>query len=73
VKGTTVLSPFDDRGDEPSHLLLANEAGDRCVWPAFAEVPAGWRTVLPASPHRTCLAALRQPAPSLHPSQGDAQ
>lgn len=66
-------SPFDDRGDEPSHLVLANDAGDHCVWPAFAEVPAGWRTVLPASPHRTCLAAVRRSAHSPRTAQGEDQ
>lgn len=67
-------SPFDDRGDEPSHLLLVNEAGEQSLWPAFAAVPAGWRTVLPASSHSSCVAAAQRPAPAPQPdpaSQGD--
>lgn len=63
-------SPFDDRGDEPSHVLLVNAAGEHSLWPVFAEVPAGWRTVLPASPHRDCAAAAQ--AAHLDPaSRGD--
>ncbi|GAA2785395.1 MbtH family NRPS accessory protein [Kitasatospora sp. CM 4170] len=61
-----MCSPFEDRGDEASHLLLVNAAGEHSLWPVFAELPAGWRQALPAASHRACLAAAEHAAAS-HP------
>jgi MbtH protein len=35
-----VTSPFDD--PEGVYLVLVNATGDVCLWPAWADVPAGW-------------------------------
>ncbi|MFE4975828.1 MbtH family protein [Kitasatospora sp. NPDC056651] len=37
-------NPFDD--PEGSFHVLVNDEGQHSLWPVFAEVPAGWRTVL---------------------------
>ncbi|AUY48465.1 MbtH family NRPS accessory protein [Streptomyces sp. CB01881] len=60
-------SPFEDRGDEASHVLLVNAAGEHSLWPVFAELPAGWRQVLPAASHRACLAAAEHAAAASTP------
>ncbi|MEU4119329.1 MbtH family protein [Kitasatospora sp. NPDC028055] len=36
-------NPFDD--EQGTFLVLANHENQHSLWPAFAEVPAGWRTV----------------------------
>jgi uncharacterized protein YbdZ (MbtH family) len=58
-----VRSPFDDPGqDGETHLVLANAAGERSLWPAFAAVPAGWAVALSATSHRACAAYLDRAA-----------
>ncbi|MCF3142470.1 MbtH family protein [Streptomyces platensis] len=37
-------NPFDD-ADGVFHVLV-NEEGQHSLWPAFAEVPAGWAVVV---------------------------
>jgi MbtH protein len=38
-----VSNPFED--DEADYLVLVNDEGQHSLWPAFAEVPAGWNQV----------------------------
>ncbi|MFE2358438.1 MbtH family protein [Streptomyces parvulus] len=40
-------NPFED--PEGTYLVLVNDEGQHSLWPAFVEVPAGWRTVLEES------------------------
>ena len=49
-------NPFDDT--EGTFLVLVNEEGQHSLWPAFAEVPAGWTVVLAEKddPRRAALA-----------------
>lgn len=43
--------------ETPSHyLVLINEEEQYSLWPADLAVPAGWRTVLPASTKEEALA-----------------
>ncbi|MCQ8187450.1 MbtH family protein [Streptomyces rugosispiralis] len=37
-------NPFED--PEGTYLVLVNDEGQHSLWPAFVEVPQGWRTVL---------------------------
>ncbi|MET7640139.1 MbtH family protein [Streptomyces sp. NPDC005438] len=46
-------NPFED--DEASYLVLANDEGQHSLWPAFAEVPAGWTVVHPEDSRQACL------------------
>ncbi|MCX4713919.1 MbtH family protein [Streptomyces sp. JUS-F4] len=48
-----VTNPFED--EDGTYLVLVNEEGQHSLWPAFAEVPAGWAVVQPASTRRACL------------------
>jgi len=38
-----VTNPFDD--PDGTFLVLCNDEDQYSLWPAFADVPAGWRTV----------------------------
>ncbi|MER7183389.1 MbtH family protein [Streptomyces hyaluromycini] len=46
-------NPFDDT--EGTFLVLVNEEGQHSLWPAFAEVPAGWTVVLAETDRQSCL------------------
>ncbi|GHF65208.1 MbtH family protein [Streptomyces fimicarius] len=48
-----MTNPFED--EDGTYLVLVNEEGQHSLWPAFAEVPAGWAVVQPASTRRACL------------------
>ncbi|MCF1594978.1 MbtH family protein [Streptomyces muensis] len=37
-------NPFED--PDGTYLVLANDEGQHSLWPAFVDVPSGWRTVL---------------------------
>jgi MbtH protein len=46
-------NPFDD--DTIEHLVLVNDEGQHSLWPAFAEIPAGWITAHGPAPRQACL------------------
>jgi MbtH protein len=48
------VNPFDD--ENAQFKVLVNDEGQYSVWPAFAEVPAGWTVCLTDSPRSECLA-----------------
>ncbi|MEU1016009.1 MbtH family protein [Streptomyces sp. NPDC005900] len=37
-------NPFEDA--EGTYLVLVNDEGQHSLWPAFVEIPSGWRTAL---------------------------
>ncbi|MEU6133167.1 MbtH family protein [Saccharopolyspora sp. NPDC047091] len=37
-------NPFED--PDGTYLVLVNDEGQHSLWPAFAEVPAGWTVAL---------------------------
>ena len=51
-------NPFDD--DTATFLVLVNDEEQHSLWPSFADVPAGWRTVLAESSRADCLAYIEQ-------------
>jgi uncharacterized protein YbdZ (MbtH family) len=46
-------NPFDD--DNGTFLVLVNDEDQHSLWPAFAEVPDGWRVVLGENLRAGCL------------------
>ncbi|MEU6281723.1 MbtH family NRPS accessory protein [Streptomyces sp. NPDC047028] len=46
-------TPFEKPGAE--YLALVNDEGQYSVWPAAADVPAGWRVDLAAAPRQAVL------------------
>ncbi|WP_437747776.1 amino acid adenylation domain-containing protein [Sorangium sp. So ce1504] len=49
-------NPFDEA--DSSFWLLANEKGQRSLWPQFAEIPVGWRVELGPASREACMEAL---------------
>jgi glycopeptidolipid biosynthesis protein len=47
------INPFDD--ESANFLVLVNEEEQHSLWPAFADVPAGWRVVLADADRAACL------------------
>lgn len=48
-----MTNPFED--DDATYLVLVNDEGQHSLWPAFAEVPAGWTIVHPEAGRQECL------------------
>ena len=48
-----MTNPFDD--EDGQFLVLVNDEGQHSLWPVFAEVPAGWRTVHGPAVRQSCL------------------
>ncbi|MFD0690740.1 MbtH family protein [Actinomadura fibrosa] len=46
-------NPFDD--PDGRFLVLVNDEGQHSLWPSFADVPAGWRTVHGEDGRQACL------------------
>jgi uncharacterized protein YbdZ (MbtH family) len=46
-------NPFDD--DSGSFFVLVNDEEQHSLWPAFADVPAGWRVVYGEADRAACL------------------
>lgn len=49
-----MTNPFED--DEAQYVVLVNDEGQHSLWPAAAEVPAGWRSVRPPDSRQGSLA-----------------
>ncbi|GAA4197882.1 MbtH family protein [Streptosporangium oxazolinicum] len=49
-----MTNPFDD--EDASFLVLVNAEGQHSLWPAFADVPAGWEIAHGADSRAGCLA-----------------
>ncbi|MFJ5034431.1 MbtH family protein [Streptomyces sp. NPDC088560] len=48
-----MTNPFDDT--EARFLVLVNDEGQHSLWPVFASVPAGWRSVFGEESREACL------------------
>jgi MbtH protein len=48
-----MTNPFDD--PDASFRVLINDEGQHSLWPAFADVPAGWRTIYQSDSRQDCL------------------
>ncbi|KIZ14877.1 MbtH family protein [Streptomyces natalensis] len=46
-------NPFDN--EDGTFFVLVNDEDQHSLWPAFAEVPAGWRVVLGPESRQQCL------------------
>jgi uncharacterized protein YbdZ (MbtH family) len=52
-KGSVVPNPFED--PDAQYLVLVNEEGQHSLWPVFAAVPDGWKTVFGETGRQECL------------------
>ncbi|MFJ4184417.1 MbtH family protein [Kitasatospora sp. NPDC089509] len=48
-----MANPFEDA--DGTYLVLVNDENQHSLWPAFAEVPAGWTTVHGPDTRQSCL------------------
>lgn len=51
-------NPFEN--DEASYFVLVNDEGQHSLWPAFAEIPAGWKSVHGEDTRAACLEYVEQ-------------
>lgn len=51
-------NPFDD--ESGTFLVLVNDEDQHSLWPSFAPVPAGWRTVLAQTDRDSALAYVEE-------------
>ncbi|HZF89573.1 MbtH family protein [Streptomyces sp.] len=48
-----MTNPFED--NDADYLVLVNEEGQHSLWPAFADVPAGWTVAHGKDSRQACL------------------
>jgi len=48
-----MTNPFENENGE--YLVLVNHEEQYSLWPAFREIPAGWKAVGPRGKRRECL------------------
>jgi MbtH protein len=51
--GEVVENPLDN--EDGTFLVLVNHENQHSLWPAFAEVPDGWKTVFGESLRQACV------------------
>jgi len=51
-------NPFED--EEGEYLVLINEEGQHSLWPAFLDIPPGWKEIGPRGKRGVCLAWIDQ-------------
>ena len=59
------VNPFDD--DAGSFFVLVNDEEQHSLWPAFADVPAGWRVVYGEGDRAACLDYIEQSWTDIRP------
>ncbi|CAM03553.1 MbtH protein [Saccharopolyspora erythraea NRRL 2338] len=60
-----MTNPFED--PDGTYLVLVNDEGQHSLWPAFAEVPAGWTEVHGEDTRDACLAYVEEHWTDLRP------
>ena len=48
-----MTNPFED--EDGRYLVLVNDEGQHSLWPAFADVPAGWTVTFGDDSRAACL------------------
>ncbi|MGX8908983.1 MbtH family protein [Streptomyces netropsis] len=51
-------NPFED--DNAGYFVLVNDENQHSLWPAFAEIPAGWTTAFGEDTRAACLEYVEQ-------------
>jgi len=59
-------NPFEDTNG--TFLVLVNDENQHSLWPQFAEVPAGWKTVHGPAPRQDCLDYVEQNWTDMRPA-----
>jgi MbtH protein len=53
MRREVMTNPFED--EQASFHVLVNDEGQHSLWPAFAEIPAGWSSVHGADSRQSCV------------------
>jgi MbtH protein len=53
-----MTNPFED--NDGTYLALINDEGQYSLWPAFIEIPAGWKVAHPRDTRQACLEYINQ-------------
>ncbi|UNZ21241.1 MbtH family protein [Streptomyces sp. 891-h] len=48
-----MTNPFED--EDAHYLVVVNDENQHSLWPAWADVPAGWTVAHPEADRATCL------------------
>ncbi|MUL77527.1 MbtH family protein [Mycolicibacterium sp. CBMA 226] len=59
-------NPFDD--ESGSFCVLVNDEGQHSLWPAFADVPDGWRISFGEATRTACLEYVDRNWPDIRPA-----
>ncbi|WP_277608130.1 MbtH family protein [Streptomyces boncukensis] len=60
-----MTNPFDD--ESGTFVVLVNDEGQHSLWPAFADIPHGWRTALAQTTRELALAYIEENWTDLRP------
>lgn len=60
-----MTNPFDDANGR--FVVLVNDEEQHSLWPSFAEIPAGWRTVFGEETREACVAYVEEHWTDLRP------
>ncbi len=58
-------NPFDD--ENSSFFVLVNDEEQHSLWPAFADVPAGWQVAYGEADRASCLDYIERNWPDIRP------
>lgn len=61
-----MANPFED--DNGSYLVLVNDENQHSLWPAYIDVPEGWRTVFGATSRQECLTYVEENWTDMRPA-----
>lgn len=53
-----MTNPFEDENGE--YLVLINHENQHSLWPAWREIPAGWKAIGPRGKRKECLDFVEQ-------------
>jgi uncharacterized protein YbdZ (MbtH family) len=65
VRGTVTTNPFDD--ENGTFFVLVNDEEQHSLWPAFADVPDGWRVAYGEANRAACLEYVDQEWTDIRP------
>lgn len=60
-----MTNPFED--PDGTFLVLVNDEAQYCLWPGFADVPAGWRTAHGPCSRESCVDFVEQSWTDMRP------
>jgi MbtH protein len=64
-------NPFED--EDGRYLVLVNDENQHSLWPAFADVPAGWRVTFGEDTRTACLEYVEKNWTDMRPTSLIAQ